>query len=411
MIIRGIVGKLLDGALDAANTAAKVVGNLVLKHDQVKDGVKDTVDNTIALIKPKTPKERVAAELVAELERAGRVRSQTMPARVDTNSRFYKRLESYFLSDYLAAPSKATAKIAIDKIGAKFEGPATEGNYWEEVSLSQWNNQPIPEPLRKLRPKLPETVQAATNVLAAASVAELPFIDVKQLIGGDNSDIGVDADVTGGGKNISQLMHWATGVKYCDLLDQGTARDLFFAYEMWHLEGWDVFGEDSINDMIAEESGRIMGRMLLNTEITKENLPQKLGACFAEARAWVGSLIALRKKDLDAFASAETAPKAKIWWKDEEEVWPSPTLMAQAMKGKGIAELVASPYGKRITEMYGLVEDAKRWEKNNGPINHSLLVQNMIAGKLDSVLAAAAQNKMVLPHMAASAFINVGGLG
>ena len=29
--------------------------------------------------------------------------------------------------------------------------------------------------------------------------------------------------------------------------------------ESWHLEGWNVFGQDPINDMISEEQDRILG--------------------------------------------------------------------------------------------------------------------------------------------------------
>ena len=64
------------------------------------------------------------------------------------------------------------------------------------------------------------------------------------LLGAPNTGLGFDDDWTHGGKNISQLMHWGTGVKYSHL-SADTMRKLFLGYELWHLEGLDVFGEDS----------------------------------------------------------------------------------------------------------------------------------------------------------------------
>lgn len=411
MFTTKILGGIVNRVIDAASTAAQVVGRIIHTKEKIDDTFTDTIQKGVALVTPKTAEQRVQQELVEGFKKAATTKLNTMPRIVPTNTMFYKRMAEHYLVDYLANPTAATAKAAIDKIGAKFEGPASPGNYWEEVSLKQWNDQPIPEALRKLRPKLPATIAAATNVLGAASVEQLPFIDAPQLIGGDNTGTGADADVSGGGRNISQLMHWATGVKYCDVLDQKTARDLFFAYEMWHLEGWDVFGEDAINDMIAEEGGRLLGEKLLKLEVNNNNLASVLGECFMEARAWTGSIIALRQKELDAFASAPVQPQAKIWWKDKQDLWPNPTLLAQAMKGTPVDKLIASPLGQRIASIYTLIEDAKAWEKKNGTIEHSLLVDNLVSGKLDKVLAAAAQGTNVTPQMAASAFVNAGGIG
>ena len=58
-----------------------------------------------------------------------------------------------------------------------------------------------------------------------------------------------------------------------------------------------------------------------------------------------------------------------------------------------------------------VIEEAKAWEKKNGPITHSLLIDNLVQGKLDKVLAAAAQGTQVTPQLAASAFLHVGGRG
>ena len=73
------------------------------------------------------------------------------------------------------------------------------------------------------------------------------LIDVPFLVGDANLSEGGDSDFLRGGKNWSNVMHWATGVKYGNL-PADALRELFLGYELYHLEGWDVFAEDALND-------------------------------------------------------------------------------------------------------------------------------------------------------------------
>jgi hypothetical protein len=316
---------------------------------------------------------------------------------VSTSSNFYKRLVDFYLKDYLKAPSAATGKTASeDKIGKQFTGPATAGDYWEEHALSQWNKQPIPDFARKLRPALPAELAAGTDILSKKNRKILPYIDVSQLVGKANTGTGADADVGDGGKNISQLMHWATGVKYSNI-DKQTMRELFFAYENWHLEAWDVFGEDPINDMIAEEAGRILGTQLRTGSIDKKNLLAKLNEGFSEARAWVGTLLRARQPELDAWIIAETQQQANMWWGalPKMNVWGPETIYSNLKAGKSVDDVKKLELTQRIIDIYTLIYEAAEWEATHGKIDNGQFIELMLNGTLNKAFAKMAKGEPV----------------
>src|SRR4029450_3139591 len=89
-------------------------------------------------------------------------------------STFSKPLETFYLKDYLAKPSAALGKKAcFDKVGKTFKGPVTGGDRWEKGALDFWNKQPIPDFARKIRPKLPAELAAATDILSVKNRVSL----------------------------------------------------------------------------------------------------------------------------------------------------------------------------------------------------------------------------------------------
>src|SRR5262249_27468810 len=150
----------------------------------------------------------------------------------------YKRLKGHYLTDYLSSPTEATGKDAIGKIGRPMEGRRGAGGVevkpqggafrpakdrWEQNAIEAWNKQPIgmPPQIRNMGlfgniKTLPETLEAGTDVLISENVDKLPYVDSPFLLGKPNlaTAMDFDADWKFGGQNVSQLMHWATGVKY-----------------------------------------------------------------------------------------------------------------------------------------------------------------------------------------------------
>jgi len=316
---------------------------------------------------------------------------------VDTASRFYRRLTDFYLRDYLAGPTAALGRAACEtRIGRTFAGPATTGDSWEEASLSQWNRQPIPASARRIRPALPAELAAATDILSRPNRAVLPYIDVPQLIGAANTGTHFDADVGGGGKNISQLMHWGTGVKYSHV-DRMTMRELFVAYEYWHLEAWDVFGEDPINDLISEEAGRILGTQLRAATVTRANLQAKLNEGFAESRAWVGTLLRARLAALDAWTVAETQRRANIWWGAQPamDIWGADTIHSMLRRGMSVADVQRSNLVERIIGIYTLIYEADAWEAARGRIDNGSLIPRILSGGLDRIFQKMARGESI----------------
>ncbi|MES0490032.1 MAG: DUF4157 domain-containing protein [Leptospirales bacterium] len=350
--------------------------------------------------------------------------AKNSPLTIDPSSKFYKELKNVYLKDYLANPSQATGKKGVKNIGRQLEGrfnpknsnqvdvrpengkwrPAE--NKWEKGGFLYWNKQKVPEipsalrdlPIFKNIITLPPELAAGTDVLIKEKSTRVPFIDVPFLLGvGNANTTTLVADVVGGGTNISQLMHWATGVKYSDNSPEAM-RELFLAYEIWHLEAWDVFGQDPLNDMIAEEQGRLLGTELRKGKkgsIKKEaDLLPFLDRSFREARAWVGSLLKLRKNELDNWITAIDQKRAVIHWNEnvKYEIWPE-TSYQKLAKGTTLDDVKKSSLVESQIEIYRLIFEAQNWEKANGKINITPLQKALVEGKLNSIFIAMANNK------------------
>jgi len=367
-----------------------------------------------------------ARDILDYIRSEARKKAKT-PQTIDPSSNFYKQLKDKYLKDYLANPTEIEGKKAVEKIGRPGEGrrkPTGEieikpeggawrpaENSWEQGIVVFWNKQKLPElppdlrdlPLFKDIKALPTELGAGTDVLIKENVANLPYLDVPFLIGRPNpgtSDFWID--VKNGGKNISQLMHWATGVKYSDQSPRAL-RDLFIAYELWHLEGWDIFGQDPINDLIAEEQGRILGSELRkggSGAIKSEaDLIPFLNQAFLEARAWVGALLRMRQTQLDDWILSEKQPLATIHWNPEEQfkLWPDETVTQMIESGKKLEEFKTSYMVTSQIEIYTLIYEADEWEKKNGAIGVTPLQKALVEGKLNALLKIMAKSEENVP--------------
>ncbi|MEU4195416.1 DUF4157 domain-containing protein [Kribbella sp. NPDC026611] len=361
-------------------------------------------------------------EVLAYIKTEAAARAK-VPGSINTGSDFYKRLSTKYLANYFASPTAAKGKEAAEqRIGAPLEGAMADvggheelvvrtkggpwrlpANDWERKAISWLNRQELPAQLDRLKGlpmfrnilALPSKLGAATDILGIENTAHLRYLDIPFLIGEPNTEINdFDADVRGGGKNISQLMHWATGVKYAAQNQLGL-RELFLAYELWHLEGFEVFGQDSINDMIAENEGRMLGAELLKGSAgalkKKSDLKPFLNRSFRESRAWIGALLRYRRAALDKWITAKEQQPANMHYMEKDAVWHSFTVYQQLVNGASVADVKASWFVNAVIEIYTLLYEADEWEKVHGPIVLTSLEKALIQGKLDSILEVMAK--------------------
>jgi len=374
---------------------------------------------------PAVGTERTASEQAydpAQAEKAKQARADTRkvlkfiqtkakakkPESLDKNSMLQKRLQEHYLKDYLKKPSKESGKAAVDGVGKQLDpNTADQTDFWER-GASQWNSHDVPPGLKLLIPDAPETMGAGTDALSKENRKHLPYIDAPQMIGKPNTGVGENADVYGGGKNISQLMHWATGVKHSGT-DPQTMRDLFLAYEYFHLEGFDKFGEDAINDLISEEAGRIMGRQLQGGEINNENLNGKLNEGFDESRAWVGSLIKARQGDLDGVITSETTVESQMWWgamPEQVKWWGESTIYLDLLGGQTVEQVCADSRTEHFIDIYALIYFSDDWQKKHGEIEQSNFSASMLAGKYDKAFEKSVKGEDLSKREKVDAFLD-----
>jgi hypothetical protein len=330
------------------------------------------------------------------------------PQHIDKESMLYKRLSEHYLKDYLANPNPETGKDAVGKLSEQID-PATadQSDYWE-AGAAGWNNHTVPDSIKLLSPNAPSSMGAATKVMSKENRQHLPYLDVPQMVGNPNLDTGADADVHGGGKNISQLMHWATGIKYADQ-DPQAMRDMFLAYEYYHLEGFDKFGEDSINDMISEDAGRIMGRQLMAGEINQDNLQQKLDEGFNESRAWVGKLIKMRQGDLDAVITSKDIVESEMWYGKLPGMvrhWGDSTIYLDLKGGMSVDDVKKGHTVQHFIDVYALIYHSDNWQKDNGKIKTSNFQESIIGGKYDKVFEKAVKGEELSGKEKMDAYMN-----
>ncbi len=169
-------------------------------------------------------------------------------------------------------------------------------------------------------------------------------------------------------------------------------RDLFIGYEKWHLEAWDIFGQDPINDLIAEEQGRLFGAELRKGSAgaikTEADLVGFLNSSFREARAWVGKMLKLRETELDDFVLSVEQKPTPFHWRDDDksQVWASPTLYQMLAGAMSKAEVRKTEFFDSLIEIYTLIYEADEWESAHAEIKLTQLQQTLVKGDLDPIL-------------------------
>lgn len=361
------------------------------RHNPQCGGHDNNVEKCQIGVTTRLPNEAMMTREILFFIRSEAEKKSKCPLSVTTSDNFYVVLINRYLSDYLISPSEEKGREAIEKIGKKFSGPPDPRDNWEVRAVEVWNNQQIPAAFIALRKKLPNPFEAATDILSLANWNTLKIIDTEFMLGGPNLSREQDADVYEGGSNISNLFHWATGVKYCDTPPQDL-REFFLSYELWHLEGWDGFEEDPINDLIAEEAGRIFGTMLINATVNYSNLIDSLNDSFIEARAWVGSLLRFRKDKFECFIVSPKITKCKDWWgvRGEFNAWAGNNIHEFFREGMLLEHMKNSDFVKRLIGVYTLIYEADRL-----PIQNSKLTEDLARGELDDVFEKIARGERI----------------
>jgi hypothetical protein len=377
--------------------------------------------------------EKQLAQVHAFIKTEAQKRART-PESIDPTSKFYQTLRTRYLAGYFANPTAGEGKKAAEEgVGRPMEGkivrvgnrhvvhvrPKGGGwrpamNNWEAMGITWLNQQQLPSQIDRLKSipmfkhllALPRQLGAATDILIDENTATLPYLDIPFLLGAPNPEkADFDADWREGGKNISQLMHWGSGVKYAAQKPEAL-RELFLAYELWHLEGFDVFGQDSLNDLISENQGRMLGAELMKGSAgalkTEADLLPFLNRSFRESRAWVGALLRFRRPALDAWILAKEQKRASFHWMKKEDMWHSRTVYQMLADKMPLEEVKTSFMVESQIEIYTLVFEADEWEKANGPIVLTDLEKALLSGKLDKILevmAKAEEGKASYPEL------------
>ena len=319
-----------------------------------------------------------------------RRRTKSTPGSV-AGSKMLAALQTHFLKDYLASPSTTTGKAAIDLIGEHQGAPSVSS----KLGAAEY----VPKIVQSNHAGTPEWLYPATHFWIIGgnrgkNVNRIRLLDVPFLVGDENDSLVEDADFVGGGKNLSNVMHWATGVKHAHV-PRDAMRELFIGYELWHLEGWDKFGEDAINDLISEEQGRIFGKSLKDGSANSTNLVKKLDEAFLESRAWVGALLALRREDFDKLILAEAPGKSNMWWGGLPASYVAPWDKDKSVKkllasGKKPSEVARSGLAEQLVQIYTLIYETEEWQRRTGrSTGVTNLQRRIIQGRYDSQFKSA----------------------
>jgi len=320
------------------------------------------------------------------------------------DSQFVAYLRTVYLRHFYANPTAIGAKKLIKSIGAPMEefellAGFVDHRLYVPKSFRQKYGNRISEHLYIATDILLQINTPMSPVLAGQTVMDVPF-----LLGDENYGAKELSDWQKGGKNWSNVMHWATGLKYY-YLPAAALQELFVGYEYWHMEGLDRFGEDAINDLIAEEQGRLLGKALVSGQIRNHrDLVRVMDQSFRTSRAWVGAILRLsqerltktKEKRLDFLTLYREFLPTDKWltgggyvvrpWSYEKG---SKTIRAMLVEGKSIYEVNGSPLVLRLTNVYELIYEAVEWEKKNGKIQLTPIIQKIINGGYDKQFKAA----------------------
>lgn len=253
--------------------------------------------------------------------------SMTLPA-PPANGVFESWLSSNYLTNYCANPGSTTAEQAIINMGETGSGGFATYGY---------------QLLRGL----------ADRVAPIIDYIDSPYL------------LGTPSNVTSGsqlwdpwsqGPNLTNIMHFATGVKYSHI-PEAIIHYLFVWYERHSREGWQIFGLDALNDVIAEEGGRLFALDLKAGSVSCSAGRVNLDPYFQRGRSFLKSEISETRLDHVALAVHQPElvvavdPAGNI--RHSQQLWNA-TIMEQIMAGASDAVILASADAQILKILYNL---------------------------------------------------------
>ncbi len=237
-------------------------------------------------------------------------------------------LASEYLGAYCAAPSPRTAAPAIDQMVLEGGGRAFAHYGYA-----------MPESMRH-----------------RAWSGGIGFIDTPSLLGTPAPGVVTATeflDPWSQGPNPTQIIHFASGIKW-SWAPAALVRWYFIHYEEVSEEGWQIFGLDSLNDIIAEEGGRLLAEDL-NRGKSCSGGKIDLDPYFARGRAFLRG--ELSESRLEAMALRVHLPNLIVETGVGVKSGPlySKTIMEQLMAGASDAAVLASPDARILTLLFHLL--------------------------------------------------------
>jgi outer membrane protein OmpA-like peptidoglycan-associated protein len=404
VVLQGLVDRLSPGLAGRLSWNSESMGESQARFPTPAQNRRVEIFLATRGSSPSTSQAAQARQILEYIRREAKRRAGLPRTLKGTN--FARVVASRYLRKYLDSPSAAMAAAAIKAISRQnTSGVVTKvcgvNDFWE-AGTPGFNGTAIPVAIRAIPGLgwLPANFGAATDILRVANRRALSHIDGPFLIGRRTLDTldcttvfnrRADPDLqANNGINESQLMHWATGVRYAHL-GRDRLRDLFLAYELWHLELWDVFGHDPINDLIAEEAARYMANQIRSLRMKRSNYIATLDSGFHQARAWVGALLRLRQRELDRQILADPPPSSYEHWTREippsspNHPFKAPSIRRMLHEGRSLDSIKRTQLVKDYAAVYTLIFEATNWEQRFGPIPVTLLQTSMATGRLNSV--------------------------
>lgn len=354
-------------------------------------GEADTVPDYSALMdKAPNPARAVLCYIRMEAQRQARLDRGTV-----AGSRLVRSLQDIFLADYFRNPTPTTGVAAVEKIGEGQGVPALGFGAYMYVPRGlreRYPNGPFIETWEWLYPATQFwVIRTDLGDSVGKNIQHIRFLDVPFLVGRHNSQPGDDADAVYGGKNLSNVMHWATGTKYWNI-PEDAMRELFIGYEYWHMEGWDVAGEDSINDLIAEEQGRMLGVRLSQATIRSvDDLVQAMDQDFRRSRAWVGAMLRERRQILDDHILAADLPRSDFWFQGRRQLvpWTTQSVQQRIDGGASALQVAQSGFVEQLIKIYELIYAAKEYERRVGPVGLTDVTRRTVRDEYNDQFRAA----------------------
>lgn len=245
---------------------------------------------------------------------------------------FENWLSNEYLANYCTAPNSRTADAAIEQITEVGSGGFSHYGFGLLRGMAD-----------------------------RANAAGISYIDSPYLLGTPAPIVtgpgGELWDPWSQGPNLTQLMHFAAGMKW-SWAPAFIIQWYFVHYEQTSREGWQLFGLDSLNDVIAEEGSRLFAEDLKGASATCSGGMIDLDSYFARGRSFLRSQ--LSEAELDRLALRAYQPIMVIAVNpagtvtESRALWNA-TIMEQIMAGASDADILATPDARILTLLYHLI--------------------------------------------------------